>query len=220
MNSGSLYTPPPDSGLDIIYSDKYLLAVSKPAGLLSVPGRGEDKADSLSTRVQAKYPDALVAHRLDRDTSGLLIFPRGAAMHRQISLMFEKREMQKSYVAVVMGKLAREQGEIDLPLLVDWPNRPRHIVDTVNGKASQTRFQLLSYDAGTDTSRVALEPLTGRTHQLRVHMQALGHPILGDTLYGGNADGLTARLLLHAHTLEFSHPVSGDVLKLISPLPF
>ncbi|MFA6901822.1 MAG: RluA family pseudouridine synthase [Gallionellaceae bacterium] len=220
MNSGSLYTPPPDSGLDLIYSDKYLLAVSKPAGLLSVPGRGEDKADSLSTRVQAKYPDALVAHRLDRDTSGLLIFPRGAAMHRQISLMFEKREMQKSYVAVVMGKLAREQGEIDLPLLVDWPNRPRHIVDTVNGKPSQTRFQLLSYDAGTDTSRVALEPLTGRTHQLRVHMQALGHPILGDTLYGGNADGLTARLLLHAHTLEFSHPVSGDVLKLISPLPF
>jgi tRNA pseudouridine32 synthase/23S rRNA pseudouridine746 synthase len=119
-----------------------------------------------------------------------------------------------------MGKLAREQGEIDLPLLVDWPNRPRHIVDTVNGKPSQTRFQLLSYDAGTDTSRVALEPLTGRTHQLRVHMQALGHPILGDTLYGGNADGRTARLLLHAHTLEFSHPVSGDVLKLISPLPF
>ncbi|HQS59540.1 MAG: RNA pseudouridine synthase [Gallionellales bacterium 35-53-114] len=220
MNSGSLYTPPPDSGLDLIYSDKYLLAVSKPAGLLSVPGRGEDKADSLSTRVQAKYPDALVAHRLDRDTSGLLIFPRGAAMHRQISLMFEKREMQKSYVAVVMGKLARQQGEIDLPLLVDWPNRPRHIVDTVNGKPSQTRFQLLSYDAGADTSRVALEPLTGRTHQLRVHMQALGHPILGDTLYGGNADGLTARLLLHAHTLEFSHPVSGDVLKLIAPLPF
>lgn len=220
MNSGSLYTPPPDSGLDIIYSDKFLLAVSKPAGLLSVPGRGEDKADSLSTRVQAEYPDALVAHRLDRDTSGLLIFPRGAAMHRQISLMFEKREMQKSYVAVVMGKLAREQGEIDLPLLVDWPNRPRHIVDTVNGKPSQTRYQLLSYDAETDTSRVALEPLTGRTHQLRVHMQALGHPILGDTLYGGNEDGRTARLLLHAHTLEFDHPVSGKTLKLISLLPF
>ena len=220
MNSASSYIPPPDCGLDVIFSDKFLLAVSKPAGLLSVPGRGEDKADSLSTRVQAEYPDALVAHRLDRDTSGLLIFPRGAAMHRQISMMFEKREMQKSYVAVVMGKLAKEQGEVDLPLLVDWPNRPRHIVDTAHGKPSQTRYRVLSYDAETDSSRVALEPITGRTHQLRVHMQALGHPILGDTLYGGNEDGLTPRLLLHAHTLDLSHPVSGEALKLISPLPF
>ena len=220
MTSGNSYSPPPDLGLDIIYSDQYLLAVSKPAGLLSVPGRGEDKADSLSTRVQAEYPDALVAHRLDRDTSGLLIFPRGAAMHRQISMMFEKREMQKSYVAVVLGKLEQEQGVVDLPLLVDWPNRPRHIVDTANGKPSQTRYQVLSYDAATGTSRVALEPITGRTHQLRVHMQALGHPILGDTLYGGNEDGRTPRLLLHAHTLDFSHPVSGEALKLVSPLPF
>lgn len=220
MTSGNSYSPPPDCGLDVIYSDNFFLAVSKPAGLLSVPGRGEDKADSLSTRVQAEYPEALVAHRLDRDTSGLLIFPRGAAMHRQISMMFEKREMQKSYVAVVMGKLAQEKGVVDLPLLVDWPNRPRHIVDTVNGKPSQTRYQLLSYDADTDRSRVALEPITGRTHQLRVHMQALGHPILGDTLYGGNEDGRTPRLLLHAHTLDFSHPVSGEALKLVSPLPF
>lgn len=220
MTSGNSYSPPPDSGLDIIYSDKFLLAVSKPAGLLSVPGRGEDKADSLSTRVQAEYPDALVAHRLDRDTSGLLIFPRGAAMHRMISMMFEKREMQKCYVAVVMGKLAMEHGVVDLPLLVDWPNRPRHIVDTSNGKPSQTRYQLLSYDPETDSSRVALEPITGRTHQLRVHMQTLGHPILGDTLYGGNENGRTVRLLLHAHTLDFSHPVSGAALKLVSPLPF
>ena len=220
MNSQSTYTPPPDCGLDVIYRDQYLLAVSKPSGLLSVPGRGVDKTDSMATRVQAEYADALVAHRLDRDTSGLLVFPRGAKMHRQISMMFEAREMQKSYVAVVLGKLDREQGEIDLPLIVDWPNRPRHIVDTVNGKPSQTRYQVLSYDAKTDSSRVALEPLTGRTHQLRVHMQALGHPILGDTLYGGNADRSHPRLLLHAHTLDFKHPVSGETLNLQAPLPF
>lgn len=220
MSSPSIYTPPPDCGLDVIYSDKYLLAVSKPSGLLSVPGRGEDKADSMATRVQVKYADALVAHRLDRDTSGLLVFPRGAKMHRQISMMFEAREMQKSYVAVVLGKLAQEHGEIDLPLNVDWPNRPLHIVDKVNGKLSQTRYQVLSYDAATDTSRVALEPLTGRTHQLRVHMQALGHPIQGDTLYGGNVDGNSPRLLLHAHALDFKHPVSGEMLNLLAPLPF
>lgn len=220
MNSPSTYTPPPHFGLDIVFSDKFLLAVCKPAGLLSVPGRGEDKADSLASRVQAEYPDALVAHRLDRDTSGLLIFPRGAKMHRQISLMFEKREMQKSYVAVVLGKLDKEQGEIDLPLIVDWPNRPRQMVDTLTGKPSQTRYSVLGYDAATNSSRVALEPLTGRTHQLRVHMLAIGHPIAGDTLYGGAAGDSTERLMLHAHTLDFIHPVSGKRMQLVAPLPF
>ena len=220
MNSQSTYTPPPDCGLELIYCDEFLLAVSKPAGLLSVPGRGEDKLDSLATRVQAEYPDALVSHRLDRDTSGLLLFPRGADMHRRISLMFEKREMKKSYVAVVMGKLEPMQGEVNLPLIVDWPNRPRQIVDAATGKPSLTRYQVLSYDAASNTSRVSLEPITGRTHQLRVHMAAVSHPILGDTLYGGNADGRTARLLLHAHTLNFRHPVSGESLSLVSDLPF
>ena len=220
MSSHSAYAPPPDRGLEIIFSDQYLLAVSKPSGLLSVPGRGEDKADSLATRVQAEYANALVAHRLDRDTSGLLIFPRGAKMHRQISMMFEKREMQKSYVAVVLGKLAQQQGEIDLPLIVDWPNRPRHMVDKINGKPSQTRYQVLEYDAASNTSRVALEPLTGRTHQLRVHMMSIGHPIVGDTLYGGNESGQERRLLLHAHTLDFIHPVTDEPLNLEAPLPF
>ena len=220
MNSQSTYTPPPDCGLELIYCDEFLLAVSKPAGLLSVPGRGEDKLDSLATRVQAEYPDALVSHRLDRDTSGLLLFPRGADMHRRISLMFEKREMKKSYVAVVMGKLEPVQGEVNLPLIVDWPNRPRQIVDAATGKPSLTRYQVLSYDAASNTSRVSLEPITGRTHQLRVHMAAVSHPILGDTLYGGNADGRATRLLLHAHTLNFRHPVSGENLSLVSDLPF
>ena len=220
MNSQSVYTPPVHCGLDIIYSDEFLLAVSKPAGLLSVPGRGEDKVDSMATRVQSEYPDALVAHRLDRDTSGLLIFPRGAKMHRQISLMFEKREMQKSYVAVVLGKLAQLQGEIDLPLIVDWPNRPRHMVDAATGKPAQTRYRVLSYDAAADTTRVALEPITGRTHQLRVHMSAIGHPIVGDSLYGGDAEGCAVRLLLHAHALDFIHPVTGCKMELLAPLPF
>lgn len=220
MTSQSAYTPPLDCGLEIIFQDKFLLAVSKPAGLLSVPGRGEDKADSLATRVQTEYADALVAHRLDRDTSGVLVFPRGAALHRRISLMFEQRVMQKSYVAVVMGKLEQLQGVVDLPLMVDWPNRPKHIVEAIHGKPSQTRYQVLSYDPVANISRVALEPITGRTHQLRVHMQALGHPILGDTLYGGNACGQSARLLLHAHTLDFMHPVTGKLLKLVAPLPF
>ena len=220
MTTQDTYDPPPNSGLDIIYQDQYLVAVSKPAGLLSVPGRGEDKADSLATRVKVEYADALVAHRLDRDTSGLLVFPRGAAIHRQLSLMFEQREMEKSYVAVVLGKLAQGQGVVDQPLLVDWPNRPRHSVNLVNGKPAQTRYKVISYDAASNTSRVALEPVTGRTHQLRVHMQFLGHPIVGDTLYGGNADGRAARLLLHAHTLDFSHPVSGEMMTLSSPIPF
>lgn len=220
MNSPGTYTPPPHCGLDLIYSDKFMLAVSKPAGLLSVPGRGEDKTDSLATRVQAEYPDALVAHRLDRDTSGLLLFPRGAKMHRQISMMFEKREMQKRYIAVVMGKLAQQQGEVDLPLMVDWPNRPRHMVDALNGKPAQTRYQVLSYDDVANTTRVALEPITGRTHQLRVHMSATGHPIVGDSLYGGEIAGGAKRLLLHAHRLDFKHPVSGKAMELIAALPF
>lgn len=220
MISEDFYNPPPDFGLEIIYHDQFLVAVNKPSGLLSVPGRGEDKVDSMATRVQKEYPDALVAHRLDRDTSGLLVFPRGAAMHRRLSLMFEKREMEKSYVAVVIGKLEHEQGEVNMPLMVDWPNRPRHIVDAANGKPAQTRYKVISYDAESNTSRVLLEPITGRTHQLRVHMQALGHPIVGDTLYGGNAEGLVQRLLLHAHTLDFTHPVNGKTFKLISPLPF
>lgn len=185
-----------------------------------MPGRGEDKIDSLATRVQAEFPDALVSHRLDRDTSGLLMFPRGAEMHRRVSLMFEKREMNKSYVAVVMGKLEREEGDVNLPLIVDWPNRPRQMVDAETGKPSLTHYRVINFDAVTNTSRVELEPVTGRTHQLRVHMSAIGHPILGDTLYGGNADGQTERLLLHARTLDFRHPATGTNMNLVSEAPF
>jgi tRNA pseudouridine32 synthase/23S rRNA pseudouridine746 synthase len=217
MSDHSFYNPPPDYGLDIVYCDQYLVAVNKPAGLLSVPGRGEDKMDSVATRVQAVYPDALVSHRLDRDTSGLLLFPLGVDIHRRISMMFEKREMSKRYLAVVLGKPEPDHGEVNLPLIVDWPNRPRQMVDYKSGKSAFTRYTVLHYDPLLQTSRVSLEPVTGRTHQLRVHMSAIGHPILGDTLYGGSFNSnLNKPLHLHAYALSFIHPITGVMIKLES----
>ena len=187
-----------------------LLVLNKPTGLLAVPGRGADKSDSLATRVQAEFPDALVVHRLDMATSGLMLFARGAQMQRQLSVLFRERAVEKRYVAVVAGKLEHAAGEIDLPLGRDWDNRPRQTVDMAQGKPSLTRYRLLSYDSGTRTSRVELEPVTGRTHQLRVHLATLGHPILGDGLYG---DATSAhRLLLHASELGFVHPQRGEWL--------
>jgi tRNA pseudouridine32 synthase / 23S rRNA pseudouridine746 synthase len=182
----------------ILHVDAELIAVNKPAGLLSVPGRGADKQDCAVARVQALYPDALTVHRLDMATSGLLLFARGAAMQRALSLDFAERRVAKRYIALLAGRLdsGRAWAEIDLPLIADWPNRPRQKVDFQAGKPSLTRYRSLEYD-GAHT-RVELEPVTGRTHQLRVHMLALGHPIVGDTLYGGPP---AARLFLHAHHL-------------------
>ncbi len=191
--------------------------VNKPAGLLSVPGRGAGKQDSLATRVQAEFSDALVVHRLDMATSGLLVFARGAEMQRYLSRLFRERRMEKSYVAVVAGQIKPAVGEINLPLISDWPNRPRQKVDLAIGKHSLTRYLLLDNDATTDTSRVKLEPVTGRTHQLRVHLAIIGHPIVGDALYGGNA---ARRLLLHARMLSFDHPLSEKPLILVCEPPF
>lgn len=208
------YTPPPDNGLDLQYVDDALLVVNKPAGLLSVPGRGEEKQDCMIARVMAVYPDALIVHRLDMDTSGLLLLARGKAMQSALSILFQQRAVHKRYLAVVGGKPQQAAGEINLPLLLDWPNRPLHKVDFKDGKPSLTRYQVLSYDAATDTSRVELEPFTGRSHQLRVHMQNLGHPIVGDSLYAPPAlRGMAGRLLLHAWQLGFVHPVSGQALQ-------
>jgi tRNA pseudouridine32 synthase/23S rRNA pseudouridine746 synthase len=201
---------------DLIYQDDHLLVANKPAGLLAVPGRGEDKQDCLSARLQYEFPDALVVHRLDMSTSGLMMLARGAEMQRLLSLLFQEREVKKRYVAVVAGKLAPETGEVNLPIAVDWPNRPLHKIDAELGKPSLTRYRLLGFD--TDNTRVELEPLTGRTHQLRVHMKAIGHPILGDALYGDAASA--PRLLLHATTLDFAHPLSGAPLHFVSAPPF
>ena len=196
--------------LPIIYQDDSLLILNKSAGLLAVPGRGVDKHDCLATRVQAEFRDALVVHRLDMATSGLMLFARGTEMQSRLSAMFREREIAKSYVAIVAGKLANESGEINLPLSADWPNRPKQQVNLAAGKPSLTRYRLLAYDEKSHTSRVALEPITGRTHQLRVHLVAIHHPILGDALYG---DPTTApRLLLHACELRFVHPINGEWL--------
>ena len=201
------YLPPPRADLDLVYRDAGLLVLNKPTGLLAVPGRGADKSDSLATRVQAEFPDALVVHRLDMATSGLMLFARGEQMQRRFCAMFRERGIEKRYIAVIAGEL-RQAGEIALPLSIDWPNRPKQKVDLVEGKPSLTRYRLLSQDSGA--SRVELEPVTGRTHQLRVHLAALGHPILGDALYG---DAKSAqRLLLHASELGFVHPQRGEWL--------
>jgi tRNA pseudouridine32 synthase/23S rRNA pseudouridine746 synthase len=215
------YTPPPDRGLDIIYVDDSLLVADKPAGLLSVPGRGVDKQDSLLVRARKHFPDAECVHRLDMDTSGILLLARGKQLQGSLSALFQQRRIDKRYLAVVDGELVPGAGEIDLPLICDWPNRPRQKVDPQRGKASLTRFRTLAYDRQQHSSRVQLEPATGRSHQLRVHMQALGHSILGDPLYAGDAARKRApRLLLHASALSFVHPDTGKQQHFVSRPPF
>lgn len=200
----------------MVYQDDALLVANKTAGLLAVPGRGADKQDCLIHRLQQDFPDALVVHRLDMATSGLMVFARGAEMQRKLSRMFRLREVSKRYLAVVSGRLEQESGEVSLPLICDWPNRPKQKVDHALGKPSLTRYRLLGVESSN--SRVELEPVTGRTHQLRVHMAGIGHPILGDPLYGDPASA--PRLMLHACALAFAHPVSGEPLKFDSPSPF
>lgn len=195
------YVPPADNGLELIYSDDSLLVVNKPAGLLSVPGRGADKQDCLALRIQNEFSNALIVHRLDMATSGLLVFARNMDMQRRLSEMFRERHVSKQYIARVTGRLASTSGEIDLPLGADWPNRPRQRVDFDTGKPSLSRYRLMDYCAAGNASRVLLAPVTGRTHQLRVHLRAIGHPIIGDTLYGGQT---AERLMLHASNLVFS----------------
>ena len=189
--------------LTIVHVDGQVVVADKPAGLLCVPGRGPALADCLASRVQARWPDALVVHRLDMATSGLVVFGRGAAVQRALSIAFADRQVHKRYEAVVAGLLADETGEITLPLAADWPNRPRQQVDQAAGKPSLTRWQVLARDQARGTTRLSLTPITGRTHQLRVHLAAIGHAILGDALYAPAPWALAApRLLLHACTLS------------------
>jgi tRNA pseudouridine32 synthase/23S rRNA pseudouridine746 synthase len=205
----------------IVHLDDSLLVLDKPAGLLSAPGRGEHLQDCLVTRVQAAYPDALLVHRLDMATSGLIVLARGREVHARLSRAFRERQVGKQYEAVVDGWLADDAGEIDAPLAADWPNRPLQKVDRVNGKPSRTLFRVIGRQAEPAATRVALEPLTGRTHQLRVHLLALGHPILGDALYGGErVQAAAPRLLLHATGLRLRHPRDGGELSFRSGAPF
>lgn len=205
----------------IHFSDDAIVVAEKASGLLSVPGRGPDRQDCLSARVQAQFADALIVHRLDMETSGLMLFARGIESQRVLSRAFETREVGKRYVAVVAGLIDEDEGSIDLPLICDWPNRPRQMVDHELGKPSLTRYRVLSRDATMHTTCVSLMPVTGRSHQLRVHMAALRHPMLGDSLYAPpGVQALSPRLLLHATELRFAHPVTGQALTFASEAPF
>jgi len=210
------------TNIALLYQDDALLVLNKPSGLLSVPGRGADKQDCLSARVQSQFPDALVVHRLDMATSGLLLMARGIDAQRSINHAFAHGLVEKRYVAQVSGLLEPDGiwRTIDLPISVDWPRRPLRVIDAA-GKASQTRWRCVAHDTQNQSSRVELEPLTGRSHQLRVHMQAIGHPILGDALYAPpEVQALAPRLLLHACALSLVHPLSGRPLHWDCPADF
>ena len=201
-----------------VHEDADLLVLQKPAGLLCVPGRGPDKQDCLSARAQQHWPGALIVHRLDQATSGLVLMARHIDAQRRLSHAFAERQVHKRYQAVVWGLLAAQEGtwnEINLPIAADWERRPLRVIDPAHGKPSLTRWRLLGHHYAAGTSRIELEPVTGRTHQLRVHMAAVGHPILGDALYAPEeVHALAPRLLLHASHLAFAHPSTGEPLAL------
>jgi tRNA pseudouridine32 synthase/23S rRNA pseudouridine746 synthase len=209
---------PPDSPLDIIHVDAEILVVNKPAGLLSVPGKAEHLADCLMARIMGAFPNALLVHRLDMDTSGVMVFALTPHAQRHLNLQFEKRQTKKTYVARVWGEVAEETGEIDLPLCVDWPNRPLQHVNWEIGKPAQTSWRRVRVEEGT--TRMRLYPKTGRSHQLRVHMLEIGHPILGDPFYATGAARDFPRLMLHAESLKLSHPDGGQGMVFRAAVPF
>lgn len=213
-----LYAPPEDP-VRVIHADHEVILVDKPAGLLSVPGKGDHLADCMIERVAKIYPEVLLVHRLDLDTSGVMIFALTRHAQRDLSAQFEGRQTKKVYRARLWGHLTPKEGRVDLPLIVDWPNRPRQHVNHDTGKPAQTDWRVLGHDAD-GTTRVRLYPLTGRSHQLRVHCQALGHPILGDRLYAEGAARAFTRLMLHAESLRFRHPESGKGMAVSAPCPF
>lgn len=211
------YDPPHDP-LVILHDDHEVLLVDKPSGLLSVPGKGEHLADCLMARVQKVFPTALLVHRLDRDTSGVMIFALTPHAQRHLGLQFEKRQTKKTYVARVWGDMRDKTGTVDLPLIVDWPNRPRQMVDHENGKQAVTDWRVVRKKTGE--TRVRLMPRTGRSHQLRVHMLALGHPILGDPFYAEGQARDYPRLMLHSEILQFRHPDGGHGIRITAKCPF
>jgi len=215
-SNGPTESSMPFTMLEIIHNDAALLAVNKPPGLLTVPGRGPEKQDCCYHRMLEEFPDARVVHRLDMDTSGLILFARSSEAQRNISMQFEKRKIAKTYIAVVEGVIEENEGAVDYPLRKDMEQRlpPKHLVDCVRGKKALTKWRVL--ERGSTTTRVALFPETGRSHQLRVHLQSIGFPIVGDPIYGCPAD----RLMLHAQSLELRHPASSELLQLECLAPF
>jgi len=218
-NPSFVYRPPMSPYLRIVYYDDHILVADKPSGLLSVPGKADEHKDALIGRVNHVFPTATVVHRLDMATSGIMVMALNKASHRHISKQFELRQTRKRYFARVFGNLEEAEGEIRLPLICDWPNRPKQMVDHERGKPAHTRYQTIQREG--DETLVALYPVTGRSHQLRVHMLALGHPILGDRLYAHEkALAMAPRLQLHAESLCFAHPVTLEAMTFNSPIPF
>ncbi|MBK4768666.1 MAG: bifunctional tRNA pseudouridine(32) synthase/23S rRNA pseudouridine(746) synthase RluA [Pantoea sp. Morm] len=214
------YNPPLAPWLHILYQDEHIMVVNKPSGLLSVPGRLEEHKDSVMTRIQRDFPQAESVHRLDMATSGVIVVALTKAAERELKRQFREREPAKQYVARVWGHPAAEQGMIDLPLICDWPNRPKQMVSVELGKPAQTEYQVLAYDAD-NSARVQLKPITGRSHQLRVHLLALGHPILGDRFYAHpEALAMAPRLQLHAESLTITHPAFGNSMTFRQPADF
>lgn len=212
-----VYNPPNDP-LVILHQDTDLIVISKPSGLLSVPGKDLSHSDCVEARVKAAVPGALLVHRLDMDTSGVMVFAGNPAAQRHLGLQFERRHLEKTYEALVWGQ-PPDEGVAELPLIVDWPNRPLQKVCFETGKASETRWQVLERLNGA--ARVALFPKTGRSHQLRVHMKEIGHPILGDRFYSeGEALAASDRLCLHAKSLRLRHPTGGEWVEFEDPVPF
>jgi tRNA pseudouridine32 synthase / 23S rRNA pseudouridine746 synthase len=207
--------------VQVVFVDAQLLVVDKPHGLLSVPGRDPANRDCVPARLRAEYGELRIVHRLDFDTSGLLVLARDAVSHRHLNRQFEQRTVGKRYEALVWGLPQQDEGSIDLPLCVDWPNRPKKIVDYVNGKNALTHYRVLERDAERNRARLALMPITGRSHQLRVHLAEIGHPILGCPFYAHEqARTATERLTLHACELVITHPLSGEKMSFQSPAPF
>jgi tRNA pseudouridine32 synthase/23S rRNA pseudouridine746 synthase len=215
--SGFVYMPP-DTPLRLIHRDSQIVVVHKPAGLLSVPGRGDDLADCLIGRLRRAFPEVLLVHRLDLDTSGVMVFALTRAAQANLGQQFEMRQVRKVYLARVRGRLEPKEGRVDLPLAVDWPNRPRQQVNHETGRAAVTDWRVVR--AEQDESRVRLMPQTGRSHQLRVHMAEIGHPILGDPLYATGAARDFPRLMLHAESLRLRDIESGRSVTFSAPCPF
>lgn len=210
---------PPAGPVQCAYSDEHILVAVKPSGLLSVPGRGPDKADCLPARLEGAFGSLLIVHRLDMETSGLIVLARTPESQSALSRAFAGREVEKRYVAIVAGEMASESGTVSLPIAADWPNRPRQKIDPENGKPSETQYSVIGRGAGV--TRVQLAPVTGRTHQLRLHMNAIGHPILGDLLYApAEVRDAAPRLRLHASRLSFLHPATGAAMAFAAPAPF
>lgn len=230
MSAPAYHYNPPNEPLKIIYQDDYVLVLSKPSGLLSVPGKHESHADCLENRAKTEFPDALLVHRLDMDTSGIFIMAMNKAVQGNLGKQFQRRKVSKTYIARVWGHIKDDNGEVDLPLICDWPNRPKQMVCYENGKSSQTSFEVINRDideqTGMKSTLVKLTPLTGRSHQLRVHMLELnsengGHPILGDNLYAHDeALAAAPRLCLHAQSLTIHHPEDGRLITFTDEIEF